>query len=133
MYVSKIPTRFADYDVNGHINNVAYFEILEQGRIDFMREVRRQGPAPRVIIVHAEIDYIESVPMGTRSVSVATWVTKVGRSSFRLEHELTSRAGRAATGASVLVVHDTETGTRPLSDEERTNLASFIRDESSEN
>jgi acyl-CoA thioester hydrolase len=130
MFVSKIPLRFGDFDVNGHVNNVAYFALLEQGRIDFMHEVRRHGAAPRVIIAHAEIDYLESVPLGMRSVSVTSWVAKIGRSSFRLEHELTYRDGRAATGVSVLVVHDGPTGPRPLTDEERATLSRFTRDES---
>jgi acyl-CoA thioester hydrolase len=129
MYTSKVPLRYGDFDSNSHMNNVAYFAVLEQGRIDFMREVRRNGPAPRVIIVHAEIDYLESVPMGVRSVDVTTWITKIGRSSFHLEHELTSRAGRAATGASVLVVHEGEAGTRALTEEERATLTRFLRDD----
>jgi acyl-CoA thioester hydrolase len=132
MYSSKVPLRYGDFDTNSHMNNVAYFAVLEQGRIDFMREVRRHGPAPRVIIVHAAINYLESVPMGVRSVDVASWVTKIGRSSFHLEHELSCRAGRAATGASVLVVHDGEAGSRPLTDDERATLTKFIRDDSGE-
>jgi len=128
MFESKIPLRFGDFDANSHVNNVAYFAILEQGRIDFMHEVRRHGTMPAVIIAHAEIDYIASVPLGIRSVTVATWVTKIGRSSFHLEHELTSRAGRAARAASVLVVHEGDHGSRPLTDDERASLAQYFRD-----
>ena len=62
-----------------------------------------------------------------RSITVATWVTKIGRSSFHLGHELTSRAGHAATAASVLVVHDGD-GSRPLTEDERAGLARYSRD-----
>jgi acyl-CoA thioester hydrolase len=126
-YVTKVPLRFGDFDTNGHVNNVAYFALLEQGRIAFLREARRHGPMPAAIIAHAEIDYLQSVPLGIRSIDIQTWVTTIGRSSFHLEHVLTSRAGRAATAASVLVVHDKERGSRPLSDEERATLARFVR------
>jgi acyl-CoA thioesterase FadM len=131
MFESKVPLRFGDFDANSHVNNVAYFAILEQGRIDFMHEVRRHGQLPSVIIAHAEIDYLSSVPMGMRSVTVVTWVTKIGRSSFHLAHELTSRAGRAATAASVLVVQEGDTGSRPLTDDERASLTRYARDAAS--
>jgi acyl-CoA thioester hydrolase len=123
-FSSKVPLRFGDFDTNGHVNNVAYFAILEQGRIDFLREARRHGPLPPAIIGHAEIDYLQPVPVGIRSVTVDTSVAKIGTSSLRLEHALHCRIGRAATAVSILIVHE-ESGSRPLTEDERATLAEF--------
>ena len=43
--------RFADVDANGHINNGAFLQLLENARVSYMREVVRAGlPRFRVVV-----------------------------------------------------------------------------------
>ena len=37
--------RFADVDANGHINNGAFIELLENARVSYLRQIVRTGPA----------------------------------------------------------------------------------------
>jgi acyl-CoA thioester hydrolase len=50
--------RFADVDANGHINNGAFLQLLENARVSYMRSIVRAGlPRFRVVVGRLEIDF----------------------------------------------------------------------------
>jgi acyl-CoA thioesterase FadM len=50
--------RFADVDANGHINNGAFLQLLENARVSYMRQIVRSGlPRFRVVVGRFEIDF----------------------------------------------------------------------------
>jgi acyl-CoA thioester hydrolase len=50
--------RFADVDANGHINNGAFLQLLENARVSYMRAIVRAGlPRFRVVVGRLEIDF----------------------------------------------------------------------------
>jgi acyl-CoA thioester hydrolase len=50
--------RFADVDANGHINNGAFLQLLENARVSYMRAIVRSGlPRFRVVVGRLEIDF----------------------------------------------------------------------------
>jgi len=50
--------RFADLDANGHINNGAFLQLLENARVSYMRAIVRSGlPRFRVVVGRLEIDF----------------------------------------------------------------------------
>ena len=50
--------RFADIDANGHINNGAFLQLLENARVSYMRSIVRSGlPRFRVVVGRLEIDF----------------------------------------------------------------------------
>lgn len=55
--------RFADVDANGHINNGAFLQLLENARVSYMRQIVRPNGAPgglprfRVVVGRLEIDF----------------------------------------------------------------------------
>lgn len=50
--------RFADVDANGHINNGAFLQLLENARVSYMRQIVRSGlPRFRVVVGRLEIDF----------------------------------------------------------------------------
>jgi acyl-CoA thioester hydrolase len=50
--------RFADVDANGHINNGAFLQLLENARVSYMRAIVRDGlPRFRVVVGRLEIDF----------------------------------------------------------------------------
>src|SRR5260370_39527074 len=42
-FVTEEHLRFADVDANGHINNGAFLQLLENARVSYMRPVVRQS------------------------------------------------------------------------------------------
>jgi acyl-CoA thioester hydrolase len=50
--------RFADVDANGHINNGAFLELLENARVSYLREIVRSGlPRFRMVVGRIEADF----------------------------------------------------------------------------
>lgn len=50
--------RFADVDANGHINNGAFLQLLENARVSYVRAIVRSGlPRFRVVVGRLEIDF----------------------------------------------------------------------------
>ena len=50
--------RFADVDANGHVNNGAFLELLENARVSYLRRVVRSGlPRFRLVIGRIEADF----------------------------------------------------------------------------
>ena len=50
--------RFADLDANGHVNNGAFIELLENARVSYLRQiVRTDLPRFRLVIGRIEADF----------------------------------------------------------------------------
>ncbi|MFZ5782407.1 MAG: acyl-CoA thioesterase [Pseudomonadota bacterium] len=50
--------RFADLDANGHVNNGAFLQLLENARVSYLRAVVRSGLPPfRVVVGRLEADF----------------------------------------------------------------------------
>jgi acyl-CoA thioester hydrolase len=50
--------RFADVDANGHVNNGAFIELLENARVSYLRQIVRSNlPRFRLVIGRIEADF----------------------------------------------------------------------------
>ena len=50
--------RFADLDANGHVNNGAFIELMENARVSYLRQIVRSGlPRFRLVIGRIEVDF----------------------------------------------------------------------------
>jgi acyl-CoA thioester hydrolase len=92
---TDIATRFADLDVNLHINNVAMVGLLETGRVLFHRAsgfVEALGEGLGAMVVSLAVEYLGqgyfpdpvqmhagALSIGTRSYTLAHLVTQGGR------------------------------------------------------
>jgi len=123
-YETEMPVRFRDIDAVGHVNNAVYATYLEQARIEYIEavmgtEVVESGS----VIVHLDIDYERSIEHGA-DVTVGVRVPEIGGSSIPMEYEIRADGATAATGSTVMVTVDPETGSaRPLPDRWRDRIA----------
>lgn len=109
-YTCDIPLRWGDMDAMGHLNNVVYFRLFEEARIQWFNEfgfdTLPQGEAP--ILAHVSCDFVRAmVYPGTAKVRQE--VIKLGRSSVEmaLSIERSDEPGVTyATGRSVVVWFD---------------------------
>jgi acyl-CoA thioester hydrolase len=112
-----VQLRFSDFDVFNHVNNVAFFEIMETARVEVMRALPRSLKG-HMVVRHASCDYEDQIKGGTRSVDVTVSVEKVGGSSFSLLHEITVDGHVCGRGHVTMVA--LEGGrSRALTDDER--------------
>jgi len=120
--------RFADLDLLGHVNNVAFTVYAESCRAAFMHQTAFWIPkAPRQnVIVRLELDYRRELHY-PGEVRVGLRVMKIGNSSFTLGQALFSAEHCVATATVVIVRMDAMTRrATPLNDEERSRLQPYL-------
>jgi acyl-CoA thioester hydrolase len=90
-----VVVRFADTDAMGHVNNAVYLTYCEMARIRYWSDVTGEPlaagheGAESLILAEARITYRAPV-FHTDVVTVETRATRIGSSSFVLEHRLTA-------------------------------------------
>lgn len=114
-----VPTRFSDFDVFNHVNNVAFFELMESARVEVVRSSLPKSLRGHLIVRHASCDYDGEIRGGVRSVDITICVEKVGTSSFTLLHEIRAGGDVVGIGRVVMVALDEQRRPRPLTDDER--------------
>jgi len=109
-YETEHEVRFRDLDAVGHVNNVVYATYCEQCRVRFLDEALDEPATDLgVVVAHIELDYRSPIDgLGTARVTMEPG--SVGESSFELTYEVTYEGEVAATGSSVLVTVDRDTG-----------------------
>ena len=102
----------------GHVNNAQYFTYCESARMSYFRAVgmdeHREGGRFGPALAAAQLNFRQQVRYPAE-LAVATRVSEIGRTSFRMEYEILPQAGgeRVADGFGVIVWVDYESG-RPV-------------------
>lgn len=128
VYQLTVPVRWADMDVNAHVNNVAFFTYFECARLEWFESVRSraQRDGQGLVVAQAGCNYRRTIPY-PETVTVKLYAGPPGRSSFTLYYELLSVADatiKYADGQTVMVWVDRASGkTQPLPDYVRKVLA----------
>lgn len=130
LVTARIPVRWSDQDVNGHVNNAMHFTYFEQTRIEWLKrqpavkagEARGEG----VVVAQADCNYVRPIPY-PETLEIRMYAGEPGRTSIRTYYEMIGADGatRYADGRAVLVWVDRRAGTaKPLPDDLRAVLAS---------
>ena len=85
----RMPIRWGDMDVMGHVNNTVYFRYFEQARISWFDQI---GAAPDPagegpVIVNARCSFLKQLKY-PGDIEVTTLVGPAGRSSFETFHAI---------------------------------------------
>jgi len=112
-----VKVRFSDVDVYGHVNNVKYFEYLQEGRVAAIGKMAMHLGERRPTMVVAQTDLAYRIPMLMRPepYDLYTWAARVGGRSLTLEAEIVDPiaadpTAALARGRVVMVFFDPETG-----------------------
>ena len=125
-FETGLKVRFRDLDAMGHVNNAVYASYLEQARVEYYEAVLSVGLQDiDTVIANLEIDYERPIELG-ESVRVGIDVAELGRSSFPMDYEVHADDELAATGRTIQVFWDRESGgARPIPDEWRERIETF--------
>ena len=117
----RLPVRWRDLDMLGHVNQSVYHELLEEGRAALFEHV---GLSLAFVLARVELDYRHEVRRDHGEIEIAVRPLSIGRSSIVVEHDVLLPDGTvAATGRSVLVAWDPAArGARALTVDERSAL-----------
>jgi acyl-CoA thioester hydrolase len=127
----RCPVRWGDMDAQGHVNNAAYVDYLQEARVDFLLS----GPAvlhemleTGVLVASHQVEYVRPITaFGDRLLDVDLWVDSVGASRFTVGYELLDGDLLAARARTTLVPFDLATDAlRRLTSDERRSLAAGL-------
>jgi acyl-CoA thioesterase FadM len=116
-----VQVRFGDLDPLNHVNNVAFYSLMEAARVEFLRDQAR-SLFGNMVIARSECDYLAEIRGGTRTVDITVSIEKVGITSFVVLHELQVGDTLVGVGRTVQVVLGEDRKPRPVTDEERALL-----------
>jgi acyl-CoA thioester hydrolase len=130
--------RWADLDVQGHVNNVVYVDYLQEARVDMLRVhapgARAADLAEGVVVVRHAITYLAPLRLRFRPVRIECWVSEIRAASFTMTYEIFHDDADHPSGRQVYVraatvltpyVFATERPRR-ISPEERATLELFL-------
>lgn len=108
----EVTLRWSDLDAMGHVNNVVYFRLMEEARVQWFEQlgypVKPANESP--ILAHASCNFVRAMSHPAVAV-IKQSVTKLGRTSVEMELliERKEEPGLAyATGRTVMVWYDYE-------------------------
>ncbi|MDO5670164.1 MAG: thioesterase family protein [Corynebacterium sp.] len=109
-FTTNLDVRWSDQDVNGHVNNANAVTLLEEARVRASMHWSGSAPGknnPRVVrainvVFDAELAHAQPL-------SANIWVSRIGGTSFTIQHELIQNDTVCVTAEAVIVVLDRDT------------------------
>lgn len=125
MYIHEIVVRFSDCDPLGHVNNATYFTFFEEARSELFRLFTPDLDVHnwKLILASTRCDFLQEV-LYAQKITVFTWVTRLGTSSFDVEHAIQDEQGNwLARGKATMLGYDfAQKQASPLREETRAEL-----------
>lgn len=129
-YIHSCPMRWGDMDAQGHLNNAAYVDYLQEARVAFLLSgppALHQLLDSGVLVVNHQLEYLKPVAFSDRPLTTDLWVDAIGGSRFSIGYDVydgTDLAARARTG--VVPFDLVSNSLRRLTTEERELLAKAL-------
>ena len=116
-----LTVRWSDLDSYGHVNNVKFYDYLQEARIALINESVHWPPETVWMVARQDVDYLAPLDFRTEPYEVGTLITAIGNRSFTLAVEIRDPGSGTvyASGGTVVV------GTFPLNTAQREALAAF--------
>ena len=129
-FVYYCPVRWGDLDAQGHVNNAAYVDYLQEARVHFLLN----GPPATdalmdsgVLVVSHQVEYLRPIGFGDRPLKIAVWVDGIGGSRFWIGYDVFDGNDLAARARTAVVPFDLEGGVlRRLTADEREILTGHL-------
>ncbi len=100
-----LAVRWSDLDSYGHVNNVKYYDYVQEARIAVMTETLGWSGDELWVIVRQDLEYLRPIDFRTEPYEVVTVVSEVGNRSFKLAAEILDPSdGRKFATARTIVV-----------------------------
>jgi len=109
--ITILPVQWGDQDCFAHVNNTVYFRWCETARIEYFEQIGLPATPPGdgigPILASIECNFRRPVKHPD-TVAVGSRVTRIGNSSFQMEHHIASRRVKAivAEASSTIVYLD---------------------------
>ncbi len=113
-----LPVRWSDLDSYGHVNNVKYYDYIQEARIALMRDTLDWDESTRWLVVRQDLEYRRPIDFRIDPYEVVTVVAEVGNRSVTLAAEIRDPGSTTAYAQARTVV----VGPQPLTADQRDTL-----------
>lgn len=106
-----VELRWSDQDMLGHINNAKIMTVIEEARIRSMGLLLRTADdveMPATVLRKMDTEFYSPM-MYPGETTVRVWISKIGKTSYILHHEVSQNEEICVTCDAVMVVFSTET------------------------
>ena len=110
-----VQVRFSDVDVYGHVNNVKYFEYLQEARISGFARLWKGLDPLTLVVAQTDVDYRAPILFRPEPYDAWSWVSRVGQRSATID-SLICDGDRTLARARVVIVffnQETQRSTAP--------------------
>ena len=113
-----VTVRWSDLDSYGHVNNVKYYDYVQEARINLVISALGWQPEDVWMVVRQDLEYLKPIDFRREPYEVGTAVVALGSRSFTLAVEIRDPTSSTvfATARTVVV------GVSPLTDDQRSAL-----------
>ena len=120
----SLTVRWSDLDSYGHVNNVKYYDYIQEARISLMTDTMGWEPEAVWMVVRQDLEYLKPIDFRIEPYEVGTAVAAIGNRSFTLAAEIRDPTSSTvyATARTVVV------GVSSLSADQRLALQSGLFD-----
>jgi acyl-CoA thioester hydrolase len=126
-FTHHCPMRWGDMDAQGHVNNAAYLDYLQEARVAFLLSgspVLHHLLDSGVLVINHQLEYVRPVIFSDRPLTTTLWVDAIGGSRFSIGYDVYDGGHLAARARTGVVPFDLASNTlRRLTADERQLLA----------
>ncbi|WP_420098454.1 acyl-CoA thioesterase [Corynebacterium sp.] len=130
VFTVDLEFRWSDQDLNGHVNNARAITQMEEARIRATTAwlgTAFSRPGVTSLRVVRALDAVFDREMSYGPVTGRVWISRIGRTSYTVGHELHQGGRRCAHGEAVIVVLDPTTRLpTPVTDDMRECLSQAL-------
>lgn len=124
---AKLSLRTSDIDDDGHVSAAQTFELFQETRIPYFNTVMPWLTPGSFVVAHLQVRYHRPIAWRSEPLTAHAWMSRVGRSSFAAETQLSDGEQVLASSSAVLVGFDASTQrSRPFTEMERESLTSEL-------
>jgi acyl-CoA thioester hydrolase len=100
-----LTVRWSDLDSYGHVNNVKYYDYIQEARISLVNDTVGWEPEAVWMVVRQDLEYLKPIDFKTEPYEVGTAVATIGNRSFTLAAEIRDPASEMlfATARTIVV------------------------------
>jgi len=131
LHQTEVTLRWGELDALGHLNNVAYFRLMEEARVQWSHGlgIELSSQDQGIVVVSVRCDFLRQVHYPA-TIRIESTVEKIGRSSIDLRQQLFIVDGATepcAEGHSRIVWIDFQQGrSAPLPEPLRQRLQQYL-------
>jgi len=106
---APVQVRFSDVDVYGHVNNVKYFEYLQEARILMVADLWRGLDPISLVVAQTDVDYRVPILFRPEPYDAWSWASRVGQRSATIESMILDGGTVLARARVAIVFFDPRT------------------------